>query len=217
MSTTKIIIIAIVVLVAVHVFFFVAMRRLKEGPAETLGPSGPALLLREENPQQTNRVIEIKGMTQEQFQGYVRVYYNDFCVPKDQIKITDDMLTIQGENDLIFTLPPSIHYIEFCNWVNYMAYCDKKHRYDVTGWYPIGDVFLNWYPLSDGLDENKKQNFSQSSIMLTIPTWDEEYDNVYFVTEDGNCYKQEFSGRMFIKQQYNAGIRYREVPISTLI
>ena len=108
--------------------------------------------------------------------------------------------TSQG---FLLTFDDNIDYFGFCFWVNYLVYSDKavRHNDHVTGWLQVKDVE----------DENIRF-FAHQTLMLYIPSSDAEYDNVYFTTSDGKCFKQEFSDSRLLEQQTSVLKPYQSIP-----
>ena len=103
----------------------------------------------------------------------------------------------------LLTFDENIDYFDFCFWVNYLVYSDKavRHNDHVTGWLQVKDV------------ENENLSiFAHQTLMLYIPSSDSEYDNVYFTTSDGKCFKQEFSNTQLLEEQTTVLKQYRTIP-----
>ena len=83
------------------------------------------------------------------------------------------------------TFGSTMTYIEMCYWVNYLVYADegRRHRYEVRGWYPFGEVQIN----------GEKQPFSDQIVMIYVDKGDKEADNICFVTPDGSHYIHLFA------------------------
>lgn len=98
----------------------------------------------------------------------------------------------QSGDRFILQLPDTTPYDLFCYWVNYIVYSDKNQRFNdrVIGWYEVGaDATGAW------------TQFAGQKLMLFIPASDNEFDNVYFTTEDNRCFKQEFGWSAKLKPQ----------------
>ncbi len=108
--------------------------------------------------------------------------------------------TSQG---FLLTFDDNIDYFGFCFWVNYLVYSDKavRHNDHVTGWLQVKDVE----------DENIRF-FAHQTLMLYIPSSDAEFDNVYFTTSDGKCFKQEFSNSQLLIEQKSVLKPYQSIP-----
>ena len=93
--------------------------------------------------------------------------------------------TVNERNGMTFiTLADEPDYSLICFWVNYIVYSnsEKKHNDNVTAWLEVSaDATAAW------------KMFAGQRLMFFIPSNDTEYDNVYFLTEKGQCYKQEFA------------------------
>ena len=88
------------------------------------------------------------------------------------------------EGHYVLILPDDTEYDLFCFWVNHLVYSDKEQRFNdnVTGWFEVApDAEGSWKP------------FANQTLMFFIPEADREFDNVFFLTEDERCFKQEFA------------------------
>ena len=125
-----------------------------------------------------DRVIRVYDMDKEQLKKAVDSFSD---INDNEIS----SITPEGINQFRLTFDPSLDYIGMCYWVNFLVYSDeeKKQRYKVYGWYPFGEVQLN----------GEKQSFSNQTVMMYVDKDDTEYDNISFVTPDGQHYKQPFA------------------------
>ena len=108
--------------------------------------------------------------------------------------------TSQG---FLLTFDDTINYFSFCFWVNYLVYSDKEVRHNdhVTGWLQVKDF-----------EDENLSIFAHQTLMLYIPSSDSEYDNVYFTTSNGKCFKQEFSNTQLLEEQTSVLKQYRTIP-----
>ena len=116
---------------------------------------------------------------------------NDFMVINVNNDPTRPSVKQSGDR-FILQLPESTPYDLFCYWVNYIVYSNKDKRYNnnVLGWFEVGaDAAGAW------------KQFAGQKLMLFIPESDDEFDNVYFTTEDNHCFKQEFGWKAKLKPQ----------------
>ena len=112
-------------------------------------------------------------------------------------------VTVTKKDDCFsLTLIPTINYYHFCLWVNYLVYSDKNQLFKVRGWYPFGEVKLN----------NEVQPFSNQTVMIYVDKDDDEYDNVSFVTPDGNYYFQPFASNYSFKAVKKGSEDYVPLP-----
>lgn len=93
----------------------------------------------------------------------------------------------EGESFLV--ADSDMPYMTFCFLVNFLRYCDKDRKYDVTG----------WYSMQVNRDDGDGLNLSHQTLMLYIPDEDDEFDNVFFVAPDGRFFKQPFYGRAVLE------------------
>ena len=136
------------------------------------------------------RIIKITNMSEDE----VNKAIEDFMAlhSQDGGQIKKPVIKREG-NALMLYLEGGTSYDLFCFWVNYLVYSnkDKRHNDDVVGWYEVSPEAKGvWLP------------FANQALMFFIPATDSEFDNVYFVTKRGECYKQEFAhSAPLIKQE----------------
>lgn len=109
----------------------------------------------------------------------------------------------KSDNCYSLTFKEGLDYDLFCFWVNYLTYSDKnkRHNEDVTGWFEVS-------PQAKGAWEP----FAGQQLMFFVPTTDKEFDNVVFMTADGTCYKQVFSGKGSLSIQEDKQRKYSACP-----
>ena len=123
------------------------------------------------------RTIRLFDMDETQLQKAI----DEFIEMYGDVELPD--INPLGESFLL-TFKASTDYVTLCYWVNYLVYSDesKQRRFSVLGWYPFGEVTLN----------GEKQLFINQTVMLYVEEDDNDYDNVRFVTPNGNHYLQPF-------------------------
>lgn len=116
---------------------------------------------------------------------------NDFMVINEDNHPQRPSVEQSGDR-FILQFPDSTPYDLFCYWVNYIVYSNKNKRFNnnVVGWYEAGAGATGAWT-----------RFAGRKLMLFIPESDNEFDNVYFTTEDNRCFKQEFAGKGQLKAQ----------------
>lgn len=136
---------------------------------------------------------------------------------EELLRAMDDFMKIYTQDGQLYTRPAieekaqgflltfddNIDYFAFCFWVNYLVYSDKsvRHNDHVTGWLQLNEI-----------KEEQFRDFAHQTLMLYIPSSDSEYDNVYFTTSNGNCFKQEFSNSQLLIEQKSVLKQYRTIP-----
>ncbi len=116
----------------------------------------------------------------------------DFMVINENNHPTAPSFKLSGDRWFILQFPDSTPYDLFCYWVNYIVYSNKEKRYNnnVLGWFEVSaDASGAW------------TQFAGQKLMLFVPESDDEFDNVYFTTEDNRCFKQEFAWKAKLKPQ----------------
>ena len=146
------------------------------------------------------RIIRAIQMTKSEVENAI----NDFIkLNEENGSEVDRPQVVQQENAFMLYLPDSTTYDQFCYWVNYMVYSnkDKKYNNNITGWYEVpANAKGVW------------QQFANQRLMFFIPETDTEYDNVYVMTKDNICYKQEFAFRASFILQSKVYREYNDIP-----
>lgn len=146
------------------------------------------------------RIIRAIQMTKSEVENAI----NDFVkLNEENGSEVDRPQVVQQENAFMLYLPDSTTYDQFCYWVNYMVYSnkDKKYNNNITGWYEVpANAKGVW------------QQFANQRLMFFIPETDTEYDNVYVMTKDNICYKQEFAFRASFILQSKVYREYNDIP-----
>lgn len=127
----------------------------------------------------------------EMTEAEIKQAINDFMVINVNNHPTRPSVKQSGDR-FILQFSDSTPYDLFCYWVNYIVYSNKDKRYNnnVLGWFEVGaDAAGAW------------TQFAGQKLMLFIPESDDEFDNVYFTTEDNRCFKQEFACKAKLKLQ----------------
>lgn len=87
--------------------------------------------------------------------------------------------------------------------VNDLVYSERGHRYDAKAWYEFGQIDR----------DNEQHPLSRQKVMFFVPEDDEEYDNVYFVTSKGDCFKYSFAAMSVPKYMPEVRQRYEPLPL----
>lgn len=87
--------------------------------------------------------------------------------------------------------------------VNDLVYSERGHRYDAKAWYEFGQIDR----------DNEQHPLSRQKVMFFVPEDDKEYDNVYFVTSKGDCFKYSFAAMSVPKYMPEVRQRYEPLPL----
>lgn len=137
------------------------------------------------------RIIRLTQMSEEE----VKLAVDGFITTYSQSGDVIERPTIEKVDVCYYlTFKEALGYDLFCFWVNYLTYSDKnkRHNEDVTGWLEVSSQAKGaWEP------------FAGQQLMFFVPSTDKDFDNVSFMTADGTCYNQVFSGNgPLIIQEY---------------
>lgn len=129
----------------------------------------------------SRRYIVTTGMSEQE----VKRAINDFLAIYSQDRPIERPTAVKKEgNSFILEMASNVDYSLFCYWVNYLVYSNKEKKYN--------DNVIGWYEVSPSAKGFWKPYIGQK-IKFFIPASDSDFDNVYFMTPDNICYKQEFA------------------------
>ena len=92
------------------------------------------------------------------------------------------------EKEYAITFPYNIDFKHFCFFVNYMNY-----SYFMRSEYPLHEIDLIAWCSTNSNDKWTNKDIINKKVMLFVPRWDKEYDNVYLTTNDNIGYKMGFA------------------------
>lgn len=146
-------------------------------------PEDPSTVMPEDIAANGNRIIRVDNMQR----SFLDKVLKDFM---KAYKLAGIVENIDGTDDRHFIkISSSVGFYTFSLLINYLTYSEKNRRYAVTGWYEAGTYRA----------DNKNHTFSHKTLMFYIPESDEEYDNAYFVTPEGDHYKQSFGSPTILR------------------
>lgn len=91
------------------------------------------------------------------------------------------------DNQYVITFPYNIDFERFCYFINYL---ENAHELCLQPDYK--PVVKAWCSTKSG-DAWMKDNIVNKNVMIYIPEWDEEHDNVYLVTQENLGFKMGFA------------------------
>jgi len=109
----------------------------------------------------------------------------DFCNTYNKEKYRARIRLYTFKNECVAVFPYDMDFVCFCFFVNYM-----KYGYGISQ-EPKPDVKA-WCSTKSG-EEWIKNDIANKKVMLSIPDWDKEYDNVYLTSEDNVGYMMGFA------------------------
>lgn len=148
------------------------------------------------------RIIRLTRMSEEE----VKTAVDGFIATYSQGGGTQDMerpAIGKADSCCSLTFKEGLAYDLFCYWVNYLTYSDreKRHNEDVTGWFEV-----------PAQAKGAWESFAGQQLMFFVPATDTEFDNVSFMTADGTCFKQTFSGNASLIPQEDTQRKYTACP-----
>jgi len=130
-----------------------------------------------------DKVVIVKNVKLE----YLKIAIEQFCNLSNQDEFIVLPRLIILDNKFVITFPYDIKFDQFCFFVNYIKYAHElilkpDYKPDIKAWCTTETTFT-W--MTDEI-VNKK-------VMIYIPNWDQEYDNVYLTTQDNLGFKMGFA------------------------
>lgn len=138
------------------------------------------------------KLIKVEGIFIKDVCHIIEEYNNESVT-----KIREPRITNSGKY-VIIKLPESTDFSTFAQLINYIKYSNKRTKYNVIGWYKMGD----------NLSDSTSIILSNKQLMLYIPDEDIEYDNVFIVTENGIHLKFDFKDPLHLTIERKERHRY---------
>ena len=192
-------IIGIIIVVGFLIFKF----GLKSSDSELKNTTRPSDSNKPITPIINDKVILIKNLKLD----YLKQAIAQFCNMSNQKQfIALPRLTIIG-NDFVITFPYDIEFDQFCYFVNYIKYAHElslkaDYKPEIKAWCTTKNGFA-W--MTDEI-VNK-------SVMIYIPDWDKDYDNVYLTTQDNLGFKMGFAMGEEHKNMDKPVVQFEKMPI----
>jgi hypothetical protein len=192
-------IIGIVVIAAVLIFKF----GLTPSSKNLENKNRPNNLEKPKNQVLNDKLIIVKNLKLE----YLQKAIEQFCDLSNQERLIAQLrLTILGDQSVL-TFPYDIEFEQFCYLINYIKYAHElslkaDYKPEIKGWCNTksGDAWMT--------DE-----ILNKDVLLYIPDWDREYDNVYLTTNDGLGFKMGFALGYEHKKLDEPVMKFEKMPI----
>jgi hypothetical protein len=172
-------IIGIIIVIGFLIFKF----GLKSSQSDLKNNTRPKDSNKPTSPIDNDKIVVIKNLKLD----YLKQAIEQFCNMSNQNKyIALPRLTLL-DNQFVITFPYDIEFDQFCYFINYLKYANDlslkpDYKPEIKAWCTTKSGFA-W--MTDEI-VNK-------SVMIFIPDWDKEYDNVYLTTQDNIGYKMGFA------------------------
>ena len=172
----KTLVIIIVIVIALFLFFKFGLKTEKPNLNNNVRPNKS---LKPQTIIPNDKIVIVKNVDLEKLKQAI----SQFCNVYNQEQYVALPRLIIDSSQYIIIFPYDITFERFCYFINYLKYPhDIFYKPDIIGWCTMkaGDEWITDEML------NKK-------VMLFIPQWDDEYDNVYLTTEDNIGFKMGFA------------------------
>jgi hypothetical protein len=181
-----ILIIGIIVVIALLIFKF-GFTSLKQDLEKRIRPSDstkPAKLV------DNDKIVIVKNLSLD----YLKKAIEQFCNSYNQEQFIAMPRLSVFENQYLITFPYDIDFERFCYFINYIKYANElclKPDYKP-------EIFA-WCSTKNG-DSWMTEEIINKRVILFIPEWDQEHDNVYLTTQYNMGFKLGFAmGESHIK------------------
>ena len=137
---------------------------------------------------------------------YLKQAINQLCNMSNQNQyIALPRLTVL-DNKHVITFPYDIDFDQFCYFVNYMKYAHDlslkpDYKPEIKAWCTTKPDYA-W--MTDEI--------ANKTVMIYIPDWDKDYDNVYLTTQDSIGYKMGFALGEERKKLDNPVLKFEKMP-----
>ena len=118
---------------------------------------------------------------------YLKQAIEQFCNTYNQDTYIALPRLFLHDYEFVITFPYNIDFERYCYFINYLENAHElcllpDYKPDVRAWCStkIGDAWM-------------KNDLVNINVMIYIPDWDEEHDNVYLTTQDNIGYKMGFA------------------------
>jgi hypothetical protein len=130
-----------------------------------------------------DKIILIKNLKLD----YLKQAINQFCnmSNKNQYIALPRLITLDSQ--FVITFPYDIDFDQFCYFINYIKYANElclkpDYKPEIKAWCTTKSDYT-WI-----INET-----ANKTVMIYIPEWDKDYDNVYLTTQDNIGFKMGFA------------------------
>lgn len=131
---------------------------------------------------ENDKLIQVSNLKLE----YLKKAITQYCNINNQSESGTLPSVVEYENNYFIFFPYNTDFENFCYFVNYIQYAHElclkfDYKPKIKAWCT--------------LDKHKwvRNEMIGKKAFIYIPSWDEEYDNVYLTTEDNTGYKMGFA------------------------
>ncbi len=130
-----------------------------------------------------DKIIVIKNIKEDLLKKIITQFCNGYN--QNDWKVLPKLTIDKFEYQIVF--PYDIDFEIFCYFINYLKYPENLsnqdyHRPEITGWCTTKST-----------DKWMKSDIENKEVMIYIPDWDDEYDNVYLTTQDNLSFLMGFA------------------------
>lgn len=149
-----------------------------------------------------DKIILIKNLKLD----YLKQAINQLCNMSNQNQyIALPRLTVL-DNEYVITFPYDIDFDQFCYFVNYLKYAHElslkpDYKPEIKAWCTTKPDYA-W--MTDEI--------ANKLVMIYIPDWDKDYDNVYLTTQDNLGFKMGFALGEEHKKMDNPVLQFEKMP-----
>jgi hypothetical protein len=149
-----------------------------------------------------DKIILIKNLKLD----YLKQAIKQFCnmSNKNQYKALPRLITLDSK--FVITFPYDIDFDQFCYFINYIKYANElslmpDYKPEIKAWCTTKSDYT-WIT-------NETAN---KTVMIYIPDWDKDYDNVYLTTQDNIGFKMGFAIGEEHKKLDNPVLQFAKMP-----
>jgi len=191
-------IIGIIIVVGFLIYKF----RFKSSETDLKNTSRPDNMNKPTTIKANDKIILIKNLKFD----YLKQAINQLCNMSNQKQyIVLPRLTVLN-NEYVITFPYDIDFDQFCYFINYMKYAHElslkpDYKPEIKAWCTTKPDYA-WMT----------SEIADKTVMIYIPDWDKDYDNVYLTTQDNLGFKMGFALGEEHKKMDNPVLQFEKMP-----
>ncbi len=175
---TKTIILVAIVIGAVLLMVLSRIKKVESSVTQTL----PGTITKPTNQVKNDKLVMVKtvklDLLKQAIEQFCKSYNQESYVALPRLIVLNDLY--------IVTFPYDIDFERFCYFINYLKYpinIDLKiYKPNIVAWCS-----------TNSQDAWMTDDIANKNVMIYIPEWDKDYDNVYLTTQDNIGFKMGFA------------------------
>ena len=189
--------------IIIVVVFLIFKFGLKSSQTNLKNTSRPSDVKKQTTNKPNDKIILIRNLKLD----YLKQAITQSCNMSNQNQyIVLPRLTIL-DNQYVITFPYDIDFDQFCYFINYMKYAHElslKQDYK-----PVIKAWCTTKPDYTWMTNE----IANKTVMIYVPDWDKDYDNVYLTTQDNLGFKMGFALGEEHQKMDKPAMQFEKMPI----